>query len=96
MAIRGRHWVLLWLAVFMAVAVVVLSRQTRALALARTLTDARAERQALEAEAADLERRVRLAEGADAIEAAAARLGLRAATGSEVTFIVAPNGASSR
>lgn len=90
MSIRGRHWVLLWLAAFMAVAIVVLSRQTRAYEVARTLTEVRAERQALEAEAADLERRVRRAEGADAIEAAAARLGLRAASGSEVTVLAVP------
>ena len=81
---------MLWLVAFLAVAVVVLSRQTRAYALAIELTEARTTREALEAEAADLQRRIHEAEGRAAIGRAAERLGLRPATGAELTVPAVP------
>jgi len=61
MAVKGRHWVALWLLAFLAVAWVVVARQTAALRMARDLTAARAQRAALDGRRADLERRIRTA-----------------------------------
>ena len=61
MQLKGRHWVLLWLFIFLGGAVAVVARQTAALQTARRLHDLREERRNLEARRADLERRIRLA-----------------------------------
>ncbi len=61
MAVKGRHWVALWLLAFLVVAWVVVARQTAALRMARDLTATRAQRAALDGRRADLERRVRTA-----------------------------------
>jgi len=58
---KGRHWVLLWLLIFLGGAVAVVARQTAALQTARRLHDLREERRSLEARRAELERRIRLA-----------------------------------
>jgi hypothetical protein len=58
---KGRHLVLLWLFVFLAVAAVVNGRQARAYALAKQLSDVSTRRDALEAEAAELQRRIQQA-----------------------------------
>lgn len=59
--LKGRHWVLLWLLIFLGGAVAVVTRQTAALGTARRLHDLREERASLEARRADLERRIRVA-----------------------------------
>jgi hypothetical protein len=61
MQLKGRHWVLLWLLIFLGGAVAVVSRQTVALQTARRLQDLREERRSLESRRAELERRIRLA-----------------------------------
>lgn len=61
MQLKGRHWLLLWLLIFLGGAVAVVARQTAALQTARALQDLREERRSLEARRADLERRIRLA-----------------------------------
>ena len=61
MAVKGRHWVALWLLAFLAVAWVVVARQTAALRMARDLTATRAQRAALDGRRADLDRRIRTA-----------------------------------
>jgi hypothetical protein len=61
MQLKGRHWVLLWLFIFLGGAVAVVARQTAALQTARRLHDLREERRNLEARRAELERRIRLA-----------------------------------
>jgi len=58
---KGRHWVLLWLLIFLGGAVAVVARQTTALQTARRLHDLREDRRSLEARRAELERRIRLA-----------------------------------
>lgn len=60
MRIRGRIWLGMWLVVFLAVAVAVVARQRAALDAAATLNELRERRQALEAERAEYERRIRL------------------------------------
>jgi len=61
MQLKGRHWVLLWLFIFLGGAVAVVARQTAALQTARRLHDLREDRRNLEARRAELERRIRLA-----------------------------------
>src|SRR3954468_18666532 len=61
MQLKGRHWVLLWLFIFLGGAVAVVARQTAALQTARRLHDLREERRNLETRRAELERRIRLA-----------------------------------
>lgn len=61
MRLKGRHWVLLWLLIFLGGAVAVVTRQTAALHTARRLQDLREERGNLEARRAELERRIRVA-----------------------------------
>jgi cell division protein FtsB len=57
--LKGRHWVLLWLLIFLGGAVAVVARQTAALHTARRLQDLREERANLEARRTELERRIR-------------------------------------
>jgi hypothetical protein len=59
--LKGRHWVVLWLLIFLGGALVVVARQTAAFRTARRLHDLREERSSLEARRADLERRIRIA-----------------------------------
>lgn len=58
---RGRFWVILWLFVFLAVAVIVQARQSAAIATARRVGNLREQRTALEAERAALERQIHIA-----------------------------------
>lgn len=58
---KGRHWVMLWLVVFLAVAGVVTARTAAGFRTAQALRDAREERAALEARRGDLEREIRRA-----------------------------------
>lgn len=59
MQLRGRHWVLLWLALFLGVALVVAGRQSAGYEAAGQVRVLREERLALEAKRADLVRRIR-------------------------------------
>jgi len=61
MKARGRHWLFLWLTVFLAVAGIVIARDTASYRSASRLARLRQERLALEARRADLVRRVRVA-----------------------------------
>ena len=58
MKVRGRHWLLLWLVLFLGVAAAVISRQRAALLTARSLAELRRERAALEGQKARLERQI--------------------------------------
>ncbi|HET7602714.1 MAG TPA: hypothetical protein VFK36_06820 [Gemmatimonadales bacterium] len=90
MTLKGRHWLILWLVAFLAVATVVISRQTQAHLLAGQLQEAREQRRVLEAEMAELTRAVREASSREVISQKAAAMGMRVAKGSEVTIIPAP------
>jgi len=59
MTLKGRHWVMLWLALFLVVAITVQWRQTASIRSARRLAALRQERATLEARQADLGRRIR-------------------------------------
>lgn len=93
MALRGRHWVMLWLAAFLVAAGLVVARQTAALRLARALADARGERAALEGRRAELERRIRTDESRAVLVPRAERLGLRLAADSDIIILSLPDSA---
>ncbi|MFI5234141.1 MAG: hypothetical protein ACHQXA_00380 [Gemmatimonadales bacterium] len=61
MILKGRHWVILWLVVFLAVAAAVVARQAAGFSTARALADARETHASLEARRGELERRIRQA-----------------------------------
>jgi cell division protein FtsB len=93
MKLRGRHWLILWAAVFLGTAVTVAVRQRVALRTARALDETRNRRGALEARRADLEQRIRTAESREVLTAKAMRnLGLRFAADSEIVFLTVPDG----
>jgi predicted Holliday junction resolvase-like endonuclease len=59
MTLKGRHWVMLWLALFLVVAAAVQLRQTAGIRTASRLARLRQQRITLESRQADLERRIR-------------------------------------
>lgn len=63
MTLKGRHWVMLWLLLFLFVATVVQLRQTASIRMARRVATLRQDRANLEARQADVERRIRDASG---------------------------------
>jgi len=89
--LKGRHWVLLWLLVFLIGALVVVGRQTAAFRTARRLRDLREERGNLEARRADLERRIRLASSREVLVPLARRtLNLHEPADSEFVLFALP------
>jgi hypothetical protein len=89
--LKGRHWVLLWLFIFLGGAVAVVTRQTAALQTARRLHDLRDERRNLEATRAELERRIRFASSRDVLVPMAKRtFGLHEPADSEFVLFPAP------
>ncbi|MEO8199093.1 MAG: hypothetical protein ABI679_01095 [Gemmatimonadota bacterium] len=90
MRIKGRHWVLLWLALFLVVAIVVIARGSAAYRLAGELRQLRAERGALEARRAELETRIRASSSRLVLLERAQRAGLHIASDSEITLFPLP------
>jgi hypothetical protein len=91
MRLKGRHWMILWLLIFLGGALAVVARQTAALRTARRLHDLREERGNLEARRADLERRIRLASSRQVLVPVAERsLGLHEPADSEFVLFVVP------
>lgn len=94
--LKGRHWVLLWLLIFLGGALVVVGRQTKAFHTARRLRDLRDERGNLEARRADLERRIRVASSREVLVPIARRtLGLHEPADSEFVLYTVPEPAGS-
>jgi hypothetical protein len=94
MHLKGRHWLMLWLLLFLVVLVAITARQTESFRTARRLRDLREERLALEARRGELERRIRLASSRQVLVPIVARaLGLHEPADSEfVLFAVPPAG----
>ncbi len=91
MAFRGRHWVAVWLVLTLSTLWLVTARQTSAFVAARALADARAARAQLEGRKADLERRIRAAQGrAVLLPRAQQHLGLRLPADSEIILLPVP------
>jgi len=88
MALKGRHWVAVWLLLALATLWVVAARQASAYRAATALRDARATRARLEGRKADLERRVRAGQGrASLVPLAQQRLRLRLPADSEIVIL---------
>jgi hypothetical protein len=93
--LRGRHWVLLWLLVFLGGAVIVVGRQTDAFRTARRLRDLREVHSSLEARRAELERRIRVASSREVLVPVARRgLGLHEPADSEFVLFAVPSPAA--
>jgi hypothetical protein len=93
MRLKGRHWVTLWLLLFLAVAGAVVARQTASFSLARRLRALRSQRTTLEAQQADVERRIRTDRSREVLGPRAQALGLHFPTDSEYTlFAPRPEG----
>jgi hypothetical protein len=88
---KGRHWLALWLTLFLAVAGVVVARDTASYRSARRLAALRQERVRLEAEQAELIRRVRLASSREVLVPKAERnLGLHRPSDTEYVLFPLP------
>ena len=92
MQLRGRHWLVFWLAVFLCVAAVVATRQSRAFAVARQLERARLESRTAAATAAELERQITDASSRRVLLPRAATLGLHIPSDVEETTNTVPRG----
>jgi hypothetical protein len=97
MRIKGRHWVVLWLLVFLGGAIVIVGRQTSAFRTARRLRELREERSNLEARRADLERRIRVASSRQVLVPIARKtLGLHEPADSEFVLFALPAPSATR
>ena len=97
MQLRGRHWLMLWLVVFLIVLLAVAGRQSAGFRTARRVRELREERMALEARRGELERRIRQASSRQVLVPIAEReLGLHQPSDSEFTLFVLPRRASGR
>ena len=91
MRLKGRHWLLLWLGLFLGVAAVVIARQSAGYRLAREVSRLRTERASLEARRSELERRIRSASTRQTLGARAFRaLGLHDPADSELVLFPVP------
>jgi hypothetical protein len=88
MRLKGRHWLMLWLVVFVCVLLAIAARQGAGFRTARRLSELREERTALEARRAELERRIRVASSRQVLVPLAERtLGLHQPSDSELTLL---------
>ena len=88
MRLKGRHWLMLWLVVFVCVLLAVAARQSAGFRTARRLGELREERTALEARRAELERQIRVASSRQVlVPLAERRLGLHQPSDSEFTLL---------
>jgi len=91
MTLKGRHWVMLWLVVALAVLGTVTARQTLGYSAADALRVAREERAGLEAQRGELERRIHQASSRQVlVPHAAAALGLHEPGDNEMAIFVMP------
>jgi hypothetical protein len=90
MRLRGRHYLMLWLLLFLVVAGAVTLRQSAAIRLATSLRVLREERATLEARQADLRRRISEAQSRGSLARVAENLGLHEPVDSEITPLMVP------
>jgi hypothetical protein len=99
MTFKGRHWVVIWLAGFLAVATIVQVRQSSAFRTARAVGLLRQQRTTLESQQAELERRIREASSRQVLGTRAERdLGMHFPADSEQALLPLsePRGSGSR
>lgn len=88
---KGRHWLALWLGLFLAIAGIVIARDTVSYRTARRLAEFRQQRLTLEAERAELIRRIRLASSREVlVPKAERRLGLHRPSDTEYVLFRLP------
>ena len=88
MRLKGRHWLMLWLVVFVCVLLAIATRQSAGFRAARRLSELREERMALEARRAELERQIRLGSSRQVLVPLAERaLGLHQPSDSEFSLL---------
>lgn len=93
MRLKGRHWLLLWLGLFLGVAALITWRQSAAYQLSGELVRLKEQHATLDARRSGLERRIRGATGRHVLESQVAeRLGLHVAADSEMTLFPRPRG----
>lgn len=81
--LKGRHWVVLWLTLFLAIAVIVQTRQLKAFAVAKQLGDLKDRHRTLDGVRADLERQISEASSRRVLLPRAESLGLHVPTDAE-------------
>lgn len=86
MPLKGRHWVLLWLGLFLLVAGAVIARTSASYRIARDLTRLHEERASLDARRAELEGRIRAASSRQILSGRAGRAGLKQPADSEIVL----------
>jgi hypothetical protein len=98
MRLKGRHWLMLWLIIFLGVLVAITTRQTAGFSTGRRVRELREQRLALEAQRGDLERRIRAGSSRQVLVPIVQRaLGLHEPADSEfVLFSVPPAGPGNR
>jgi len=91
MLLKGRHWLMVWLLLFLCMLLAVAARQSAGFTTARRVRELREERLALEARLGELERRIRAASSRQVLVPIAERtLGLHQPADSEFTLFVLP------
>ena len=97
MRLKGRHWLMLWLVVFVCVLLAIATRQRSGFHTARGLGELREERMALDARRAELERQIRVASSRQVLVPLAEQaLGLHEPSDSEFTLLPVPPSPSLR
>ena len=92
MALRGRHWIAVWLLAFLAAAWIVIARQTSAIRMARSLAAVRDTATSLEGKRAELERRIRTAESRTVlVRRAREQLGMHLPADTEIILLPIPS-----
>ena len=91
MKLRGRGWVAVWLLLFLGVLTWVVFRQTASHVITTELRDAQQQRSALEAQRAELLRRIQDAGSRAVLVPRAESLGLRLPADSEIIILHVPS-----
>ena len=90
MRLKGRHWLMLWLLIFLCALLAITTRQTAGFRTARRLRELRDQRLALEAQRGELERRIRLGASRQVLIPTARALGLHEPADSEFVLFAVP------
>jgi hypothetical protein len=97
MRLKGRHWLMLWLLIFLCALLAITTRQAAGFHTAGRLRELREQRLALEAQRGELERRIRMGASRQVLVPAARVLGLHEPADSEfVLFSVPPTSPGKR
>jgi hypothetical protein len=97
MALKGRHWLMVWLLLALCTLLAIATRQSAGFKTAARVGDLREQRMALEARRGELQRRIREASSRQVLVPIAEReLGLHQPSDSEFTLLVLPPRAPAR